>query len=129
MYNSNIAMGVILHHEPEGAKFLVACPRVRRQLRKVGWLNFFEKFKGCDIEVTEAFERVFYGVEAEIGDIRLKITDSFLAEAIRLPRTNGNWFKYQKLIDESRKSLLKNPDMDIMTWRKRILISTLKRKW
>lgn len=71
-----------------GAKFLVAYPKVKKQLQKVSWLKIIEKFEGYDIEVTREFAQAFDGVETEIGDIRLKLTESFIVEATKLPR-NG----------------------------------------
>ena len=36
-------------------------------------------------EVTKSFARAYNGIEAEIGDVNLVLTESFIPEATRLP--------------------------------------------
>jgi len=40
-------------------------------------------------------------MEVEIGDIKFAITESFIAEAIELPRLGERWFKNKDFHDES----------------------------
>ena len=121
-------MGVIIRHEPKGVKFMTAYPKVIKKLQKIGWLNFFEKFEGYDTEFTRALPREFDGVEAESGEIRLKVTETLLSKATWLSSIDENWFKCQKLKDESWKSFLQNQNMELSTFIKGIPVYAFKMK-
>lgn len=43
-------------------------------LRRTGWLNFFEKFNGHNVEVSKAFALSFDGEQAQIGNLTLHIS-------------------------------------------------------
>jgi len=53
-------------------------------LQKVGWLGFFEKFGRYEVEVTREFTWEFNGVEAEIGDVKLILTESIVVDEMGL---------------------------------------------
>lgn len=90
---------------------------------------FIEKFNGYHKEITKSFSRSFDGMEVEIVDIKFAVTESFIAEAIELPRLGEGWFKNKNFHDESLMVIHKNLGMDISVFRKRIPISALKNKW
>jgi len=104
-------------------------PQLKGMLQKIGWLSFIGKFNDYHKEITKSFARSFDGMDIQIGDIKFAVTESFIAEAIELPRLGKRWFKNKEFHDESWKVILKNPGMDTSIFRKRIPISALKEKW
>ena len=86
-------MGLIVRTKPVGTKYLEGYPQSREMLQQVGWLQFLEKFNGFHKEVTKTFARSFKGTEVEVGDIKLTVTEVFIAEATGLLRHGERWFK------------------------------------
>ena len=78
-------------------------PQVNEMLQKVQWIWFIEKFDGFHMEVTKSFVRYFDGIEVEIGDIKFSVTEAFVAEATKLPRTGERWFKNKEIHSEEWK--------------------------
>lgn len=78
-------MAPLLRAEPEGPKFMEEYLQVKRMLRKARWLQFIQKFKGYNKEVTKTFARSFGGIEAEIGDLKFTVTEASIAAATKLP--------------------------------------------
>ncbi len=121
-------MGLIVTVEPVGARFMEGYPQLKEMLQNAGWLNFIEIFDGYHKKITKSFARSFDGIEVEIGDIKFAVTESYIVEAIELPRIGERWFKNKEFHSESWKVILKNPGMDVLVFRKGIPISTLKCK-
>jgi len=90
-------MGVIECSEPNGAKFLEGYPHMKQQLQQAQWLEFVEKFDGQKKKVTESFSSAYEDIEAEIGDAKLVLTESFVVESIRLLKIRKSWFKNKKI--------------------------------
>ena len=122
-------MGLILRTEPVGTKYLEGYPQSREMLQQVGWLQFLEKFNGFHKEVTKTFARSFKGTEVEVGDIKLTVTEVFIAEATGFLRHGERWFKNREFHNESWKKILKSPGMDVTVFKKGIPSSALKNKW
>ena len=59
-------MGLLLRAEPEGPKFMEGYPQLKSIVRKARWLQFIQKFRGYNKEVTKTFARSFNGVEVEV---------------------------------------------------------------
>ena len=81
------------------------------------------------MEVTKTFGRSFDGTEAEIGDIKLTITNSMITTSIEQPRSGEKWFKNRGIDGEDWKVFLKNPNMETTVYKKGIPGTTLKNKW
>ncbi len=81
------------------------------------------------MEVTKTLVCLFNGIEAEIGDIKLTITESMITEATELPRNGEKWFKSKGINSKDWNVFLKNPNMDTMVYKKGIPSTTLKNKW
>lgn len=79
--------------------------------------------------MTKTFAHSFDGTEAEIGDIKITITESMITEANELPRNGEKWFKNRGINGEYWKIFLKNPNMDTTVFKKGIPSTTLKSKW
>jgi len=122
-------MGLIVRSKPVGAKYMEGYPQLKEMLQKVGWLKLIDKFDGFHKEITKSFARYFDGTEVEIRDIKFEVTESFITEAIELPRHGERWFKNKEFHSKSWKVILKNPGMDVSVFRKGIPISALKSKW
>ena len=122
-------MGVIIRSKSDGAKFLEGYPQVRQLLQQERWTEFVEKFDGHEKEVKKSFARAYDGIEAEIGDMKLVLTNSFVEKATRFPRIRESWFKNRKIEEKECKFFLQNPGMDIYVLKKGIPITTLNNKW
>jgi hypothetical protein len=42
-----------------------------KEIRKLGWLSFLQKFQGHDKQVTKEFFETFDGIQSQIGDLKL----------------------------------------------------------
>lgn len=74
-------MGVIVRSKTNGIRFMEGYPQVKQMLQQARWLKFVEKFGNHEKEETKSFARVYDDIEAKIGDIKLVLTESFIAEA------------------------------------------------
>jgi len=83
-------MGLLLRAEPEGPKFMEAYPQLKIILRKAWWLQFTQKFRGHNKEVTKTFPRSFNGVEVEVGDLKFSVTEASIAATTEFPQ-EGEW--------------------------------------
>ena len=92
-------MGPLLRGEPEGPKFMEGYPQLKSILRKAWWLEFIQKFRGQNREVTKTFAKSFNGVEVEVGDLKFSVTEASIAIAMKLPQEGEWWFK-NKSFDE-----------------------------
>jgi len=122
-------MEVIVRTEPIGKQFLEGYLQTRELLQRRQRLQFIEKFSGFHKEVTKTFARSFDGMEAEIGDIKLTVTESMIVEATSLSRHGEKWFKNKGIDSEDWRVFLKNPSMDTTVYKKGILSFDLKNKW
>ena len=82
-----------------------------------------------ETEVTKDFAQDFDGVEEEIGDIKLILTKSIVAETTILPKNGESWFKNRKNKENDFIHFLREPSMDIAIFKKRIPVTALKGKW
>ena len=122
-------MGLLLRAEPDGPKFMEAYPQLKSILRKARWLQFIQKFKGHNKEVTKTFARSFNGVEVEIGDIKFLVTEESIAAATKLPQEGERWFKNKNFDERAWRIILHNPGMDITIFKRGIPVSALEEKW
>lgn len=105
-------MGVIVQNELVGKQFLEGYAQTRELLQRRQWLQFIEKFNGFHKEVTKTFAHSFNGMEAEIWDIKLTVTESMITEATEFPRHGEKWFKNRGTDSDDWKVFLKNSNMD-----------------
>lgn len=61
-----------------------------------------EKFDGFHKEVTKSFAKAFDGAKVEIGDIKFRVTKSFVAKATRFPQIGENGLGTKVLRDNTR---------------------------
>lgn len=122
-------MGVIVRTESEWKQFLSGYPQTRELLQRKQLLQFIEKFNGFHKEVTKTFAHSFDGMEAEIGNIKITIMESMIAEATEFPRHGEKWFKNRGIDSEGWKVFLKNLNMDTTVYKKGIPSFALKNKW
>ena len=52
---------------------------------RVGWIGFLQRFSGLNVAASKAFAESFDGVNAQVGDIKLRLTEEFISQAIGLP--------------------------------------------
>ena len=80
---------------------------MKQQLQQAQWLEFVEKFNGYEKEVTKSFAQAYNGIRAYVRDVKLVLTESFVAEATGLPRIRENKFKTERSKKKIGKSSLK----------------------
>ena len=122
-------MGILLRAESERPKFMDGYPHLKSILRKAGWLQFIQKFRGYNKEVTKTFSRSFNGVEVEVGDLKFSVTETFIAVAMELPQEGEWWFKNKRFDERAWRVILRNPGMDITIFKCGIPVSALEEKW
>lgn len=122
-------MGLLVRTEPDEAKFVEGYPQLKSTLRKANWLQFIQKFRGHNKEVTKTFARSFNDMEAEIGDIKFPVTEASIAAATELPQEGEQWFKNKDFDERAWRIILCNPGMDITVFKCGIPVSALKEKW
>lgn len=62
-------------------------------LHQASWLPFFYKISGHNIDVTRQFVETFDGSKAQVGNLKLSITEEFISQVIGLPQDGEKWFK------------------------------------
>ena len=72
--------------EANGIRFLEEYPKVKQMLQQAWWLEFVEKFNDHEKEATIFFSRAYDDIKVEIGDVKLVLTESFIAKATRFQR-------------------------------------------
>ena len=78
-------MARVSRFELIGDEYLDAVPEFREVILKVGWLGLLQKFSGFNVATSRAFVASFDGVNAQVGDIELKLTEELVSRAIGLP--------------------------------------------
>lgn len=91
-------MGLLLRAELEGPKFMEGYPQLKNILRKARWLQFIQKFRGYNKEVTKIFARSFNGVELKVGDLKFSVTEASIAAATELPLEGDGGSKTKALM-------------------------------
>jgi len=122
-------MDLLLRAEPEGPKFMEGYPQLKSILRKVQWLQFIQKFRGYNKEVTKTFARYFNGVEVEVGDLKFSVIEASIDAATELPQQGERWFKNKSLDERAWRVILCNPGMNITIFKCGIPVSNLEEKW
>jgi len=122
-------MGVIVRSKPNGNRFLEGYPQFKQMLQQARCLEFVEKFDGHEKEVTKSFAKAYDRIEAEIGDVNLVLTESFVAEVAGLPRIGESWFNNGKIEEREWRVFLNNIGMDISEFKKGVPVTDFKNKW
>ena len=71
--------------EPDGAEILDINPDISQLFDKIGCGNFLRAFSGHNVEVTRQFALTFKENVAYVGDMRLEISEYFIAKATNFP--------------------------------------------
>ena len=87
------AMAPVSRFELIGDEYLHVAPKCREVILRVGWLGFLQRFSGFSIAASKAFGALFHGVNAQVGDIELRLTEEFISQAIGLPQIGERWYK------------------------------------
>lgn len=56
-----------------------------------------DKFDEHEKELTKYFSRAYDDIEAKIGDVKLVLTEFFVARATGFPRIGEIWFKNRRI--------------------------------
>lgn len=73
---------------------------------KIGWGEFFRSFSGHNMEVTRRFSLSLRENVAQIGNVRLDISESFIAKAKKLLQKGERWFNKKEINREKWKHFL-----------------------
>ena len=79
------SMAPMSRFELIGDQYLHANPEFREVILRVGWIGFLQRFSGFNVAASKAFAESFDGVNAQVGDIELKLTEAFISQSIGLP--------------------------------------------
>ena len=79
-------MASVSRFELIGDEYLDVVPEFCEVILKVGWLGILQKFSGFNVATSRAFAASFDGVNAQVGDIELRLTQAFFSQAIGLDR-------------------------------------------
>lgn len=122
-------MGLLVRTEPDGPNFMEGYPQFKSILRKAQWLQFIQKFRGHNKEVTKTFARSFGGVEVEVRDLKFSVTEASITAATKLPQEGERWFKNKNFDEKAWRIMLRNPGMDIIVFKRGIPVTALDEKW
>lgn len=103
--------------------------QVKNILKKARWLRFIKKIRGYNKEITKAFARSFNGLEVEIGDLEFTVTEASIAAATELPQEGERWFKNKSFDEKAWRVILRNPGMDVTTFKRGNPVHALEEKW
>ena len=81
-------------------------PDISQLFDKIGWGKFLRAFSGHNVEVNWWFALTFKENVAHVGDIRLEISEDFIAKATNLSQIGERWFKKKEVNKEKLKSFL-----------------------
>ena len=87
------AMAPVSRFELIGDEYLHATPECCEIILRLGWLGFLQRFSGFNVVFSKVFTESFDGVNAQVGDIELKLNKEFISQAIGLPQTGEWWYK------------------------------------
>jgi len=102
---------------------------MKELLKKAKWLQFIQKFRGYNKEVTKAFARSFNGHAVEIGDLKFTVTEATIAAATSLTQEGERWFKNRSVDDQVWRIMLQNQGMDTSVFTKGIPVHAIKEEW
>ena len=88
----------MLRAEPEGPNFMEGYPQLKNILKKARWLQFIQKFRGYNKEVTNTFARYFNGVEVEVGDLKFSVTEASITVVTDSHRKGNGGSKTKNLM-------------------------------
>jgi hypothetical protein len=71
---------MVVRYEPYGVSLVGVHENCEEILNMVGWLDFFGKFEGHNLEITRAFAHSFDGECAQIGNLTQHISENLLFE-------------------------------------------------
>ena len=92
-YHLSVAMmAPLCRFEPAESELLDIEPESALLINKIGWGEFFRSFNGYNIEVTRQFSLSLKDNVAQIGNLRLVISEDFILKATKLPQTREKWF-------------------------------------
>ena len=77
-------MAPVSRFELIGDEYLHATPDFWEVISRFGWLEFLRNFSGFNMEVSKAFAESFDGVDAQVEDIELRLTEEFISQDIGL---------------------------------------------
>ena len=77
-------MDLVSKFELIGDEYLHAAPECCEVILRVGWLGFLQRFSGFNVAASKVFAKSFDGVNAQVGDIELRLTVEFISQAIGL---------------------------------------------
>lgn len=112
--------------EPEGLDFWNQNAGV--WFRDAGWYNFVTKFSGEKYVVSRTFSLSFDGVQVQLGDLRFKVIEQSIVEALSLRQTGERWYKGQALGATNLNFFLKTEHHNLV-WKKGVPKDWLKEEW
>ena len=99
-------MPPVSRFELVGDEYLDTAPKCRKVILRVGWLGFLHKFSGFNLETSRVFAASFDGIKAQVGDIKFRLTEELVSQAIGLPQIGEHWYKGKHVKNDDWKEFL-----------------------
>ena len=78
-------MAPVVRVEPNHTKLLDEDPELLAKVEAVGWLSFFHKFVGSNLEVTRVFSLLLVDGRAKVAYLQFIVDERTVALATDLP--------------------------------------------
>ena len=111
--------GKINRAEPTELNWIDKFPSCAELFENAGWLDFFKKIDGYNIEVSHKFDKCYNQDTVSFDTLKFKLTVQLVAEAIRVRNEGELWFKKVPFTFNAQRYLL--PGI-IPDWSKGVLI-------
>ena len=91
-----------MRHEPDSIESLPSCPEEYKIFRDVGWLEYFQRFKGSDETIAMEFARNLNDHQTQVRGLRIKVTKEVVSQVTTFLAEGRRWFN-RKVNDPSLK--------------------------
>jgi hypothetical protein len=98
--------GPVIRYEPATTTLLELYPEVYQIFQQAGWLGYFQRLQGFDLQQVLQFARNLQEDHSIVQGVRIPVTEDDIAQVSGLPVTGIHWF--------SRKHIILNAQQDFL---------------
>ena len=118
--------GKVNRAEPTDLTWIEKLPNCAELFQQAGWLNFFRKIDGYNVEVSCKFAQGLKNDMVTFNALKFKLTVELISEATGIKNEGEPWFKKLPFDFDPQRYLLPNVTPD---WNKGILIQHFRKEW
>ena len=115
--------GKICRLELENVKWAEEFPRCAEMMRNAWWFSLCEKFRGHNLEVTNAFVNNYKDFVVNFQTLNFRVNEATVAEATSMSPERERWFK--KHLFEVDLSMFLLPGFEKLDWGKGIHLNNV----